>query len=137
MTLAPIFPLPSQPLLRLRLAPRSGGPHAIDGAWWPRSYDQLAELPALLAGLPRDWGHISSVVLNGPAWPPTPGRMFVASQVVRLRRRRTTTAVHTVILTAPGHGRWDLIVVPPDATDEAAASIMARAARVNGHRLHR
>ncbi|MGW0903055.1 DUF5994 family protein [Streptomyces sp. NPDC002853] len=126
MTLAPISPLPSQPLLRLRLAPPSGGPRPIDGAWWPRSYDQLAELPALIAGLPRTWGDITSVILNGPAWSPTPGRILVSSQVVRLRRRRTTTAAHTIILTAPGQGRWDLMVVPPDTTEEAAESIMTR-----------
>ncbi|MFF1692635.1 DUF5994 family protein [Streptomyces sp. NPDC058257] len=134
MTLAPISPLPSQPLLRLRLAPPVGGPRAIDGAWWPRSYDLLTELPALLAGLPRAWGQIASVVLNGAAWPPTPGRMIVAGRVVRLRRRRTATAAHTVVLIAPGHGRWDLIVVPPDATGEAAEPIMARAARERGNR---
>ncbi|MGB8945111.1 MAG: DUF5994 family protein [Streptomyces sp.] len=137
MTLAPISPLPSkpQPLLRLRLAPHAGGPRAIDGAWWPRSYDLLAELPALIAGLPHSWGHIASVVLNGAPWSPAPGRMFVAGQVVCLRRRRTAAA-HTVVLTAPGQGRWDLIVVPPDTAEEAAEPIMARAARASGTLRH-
>ncbi|NEB74841.1 hypothetical protein G3I40_06280, partial [Streptomyces sp. SID14478] len=129
MTLAQHPPLPSQPLLRLRLAPDAGGPRAIDGAWWPRSYDLFTELPALLSGLPRTWGHITSVLLNGAAWPAAPRRMLVAGQVVHLRRRLTTGAAHTVVLTAPGHGRWDLVVVPPDTTEEAAAPIMARAAR--------
>ncbi|MEU5774844.1 DUF5994 family protein [Streptomyces venezuelae] len=124
MTLTPPPLLPSPSLLRLRLAPHAGGPRAIDGAWWPRSYDLLAELPGLLAGLPRSWGHITSVVLNGAVWTPTPGRMFVAGQVVRLRRSLTATAAHTVVLLAPGHGRWDLLVVPPDATEEAAKPIM-------------
>ncbi|MEI5098663.1 DUF5994 family protein [Streptomyces sp. PmtG] len=104
MTLTPHAPLPSPPLLRLCLAPRAGGPRAIDGAWWPRSYDLLAELPGLLAGLPRTWGHITSVVLDGSVWSPTPGRMFVAGQVVRLRRSLTATAAHTVVLLAPGRG---------------------------------
>ncbi|MFZ3561143.1 DUF5994 family protein [Streptomyces sp. BH055] len=134
MTLAPSLPLPYQPLLRLRLAPHAGGPRAIDGAWWPHSYDLLAELPTLLAGLPRDWGHISSVLFNGAVWPATPGRMLVADQVVRLRRNLAAAAVHTVVLVAPGHGRWDLLVVPPDAIEEAAERIMARAARVGGDR---
>jgi hypothetical protein len=134
MTLAPHSPLPSQPLLRLRLAPRAGGPRAIDGAWWPRSYDLLAELPVLLAGLPRTWGHISSVVLNGAVWSPTPGRMLVAGQVVRLRRSLTAGSARTVVLVSPGHGRWDLLVVPPDSTEEAAVPIMARAAGACGDR---
>lgn len=128
MTLTPHHPLPSPlpspPLLRLCLAPHADGPRAIDGAWWPRSYDLLAELPGLLSGLPRTWGHITSVMLDGAVWLPTPGRMFVADQVVRLRRSLTATAAHTVVLLAPGHGRWDLLVVPPDTTEEAAKPIM-------------
>ncbi|MFZ3558465.1 DUF5994 family protein [Streptomyces sp. BH055] len=134
MTFAPSTPLPTPPLLRLRLAPRLGAPRAIDGAWWPRSYDLLAELPTLLAGLPAAWGHIGSVVLDGTVWSSAPGRMLVAGQVVRLRRRLTPTAAHTVVLIAPGHGRWDLIVVPPDTTEEAAEAIMDRAAGAPGDR---
>ncbi|MFF3494482.1 DUF5994 family protein [Streptomyces sp. NPDC002795] len=127
MTLAMHPPLPSQPLLRLRLALHAGGPRAIDGAWWPRSYDLPAELPSLLAGLPRTWGHVASVMFNGTVWSPAPGRMFVAGEVVRLRRNPTATA-DTVVLLAPGRGRWDLLVVPPETAEEAAEPIMARAA---------
>ncbi|WP_425831354.1 DUF5994 family protein [Streptomyces fractus] len=136
MTSAPSTPIPTPPLLRLRLAPRLGSPRAIDGAWWPRSYDVLAELPALLQGLPAAWGHIGSVVLDGTVWPQAPGRMLVAGQVVRLRRRLTATAAHTVVLVAPGHSRWDLLVVPPESTEDAAELIMARAAGTPGD-LHR
>ncbi|MGD6744684.1 DUF5994 family protein [Streptomyces sp. BH106] len=131
MTLAPHLPPPSQPLLRLRLAPHAGGPRAIDGAWWPRSYDLVSELPTLLAGLPRTWGHISSVLFDGAAWPATPGRMLVADQVVRLRRSLAVTPLHTVVLVAPGHGRWDLLVVPPDTPEEEAEPIMAGASGVD------
>ncbi|WJV47194.1 DUF5994 family protein [Streptomyces flavofungini] len=134
MTYAPHLPLPGQPQLRLRLAPHADGPRAIDGAWWPRSYVLLAELPTLLAGLPRAWGQITSVMLNGVEWSSTPGRMFVAGQVVSLRRRPSATAAHTIVLTAPGHGRWDLIVVPPDTTEEAAELMMARVAGASGNR---
>ncbi|MFJ9036956.1 DUF5994 family protein [Streptomyces sp. NPDC102406] len=128
MSLAPHPPLPSEPALRLSLAPHRGAARAIDGAWWPRSYDLLTELPALLGGLPRAWSHITSVVYNDALWSPTPGRMFVAGQVVRLRGSSAATALYTVVLVASGHGRRDLLVVPPDTTSEAAASIMARAA---------
>ncbi|WP_063795291.1 MULTISPECIES: DUF5994 family protein [Streptomyces] len=128
MTRTPHTTLPSPPRPRLRLAPHDDGPRAIDGAWWPRSYDLLAELPGLLAGLPRTWGHITSVMLNGADWSSTPGRTLVAGQVVRLRRTLTAAAVHTVVLLAPGRGRWDLLVVPPDTPEEAAGPIMERAA---------
>ncbi|MGW7516990.1 DUF5994 family protein [Streptomyces sp. NPDC054796] len=128
MTLTTNPPLPSPPLLRLRLASHADGPRAIDGAWRPRSYDLTAELPGLLAGLPRAWGHITTVTFNGAVWSSTPGRMFVAGQVVRLCRSLSPTVAHTVVLLAPGHGRWDLLVVPPDTTEEAAQSIMERVA---------
>ncbi|MFF9897944.1 DUF5994 family protein [Streptomyces longispororuber] len=121
--LRPPSPLP----LRLRLAPRAGGPRAIDGAWWPRSYDLPAELPGLLAGVPATWGRIASVVVSGAVWSPAPDRMVADGRMVRLRRSLTATAAHTVVLLAPGHGRWDLLVVPPDTTEEAAKPIMERA----------
>ncbi|GEC03021.1 hypothetical protein SSP24_06760 [Streptomyces spinoverrucosus] len=120
--------LPSHPLLRLRLAPHGGMPRPIDGAWWPRSYDLLAELPRLLAGLPRAWGHVTSVTVNGAAWSAVPGRMLVSNQVVRLHRTLTASAAQTILLLAPGQGRWDLLVVPPDTTEEAAEPLMAAAA---------
>ncbi|MCL6670640.1 DUF5994 family protein [Streptomyces panaciradicis] len=131
MTAALQPPLPSHPVLRLRLAP-DGPPRSIDGAWWPRSYDLLAELPRLLAGLPREWGHVTNVTVNGATWAAGPGRIFVADQVVRLRRNVAASAPHTVVLLAPGRGRWDLLVVPPDTTEEAAEPLMAAAADTIG-----
>ncbi|MFE2647304.1 DUF5994 family protein [Streptomyces nigra] len=123
---------PSPPLLRLRLAPRGGVPRSIDGAWWPRSYDLLAELPRLLAGLPRAWGNIACVTVNGATWAAVPGRMLVSNQVVRLRRTLTASAAHTIVLLAPGEGRWDLLVVPPETTEDAAEPLMAAAAGDQG-----
>jgi hypothetical protein len=127
MTTALQPPLPSYPLLRLRLAPRAGMPLRIDGVWWPRSYDLLVELPRLLAGLPQAWGHISSVTVNGATWSATPGRMLVFNQVVRLRRSTTMSAPDTVCLLAPSRGRWDLLVVPPDTPPDTAEPLMAAA----------
>ncbi|MFD3924740.1 DUF5994 family protein [Streptomyces sp. NPDC058614] len=121
-------PLTPHPLLRLSLAPHSGLPHHIDGAWWPHSYDLLAELPRLLAGLPRTWGHIAVVTVNGATWSATPGRMLVLDQVVRLRRSTAASAPHTVCLLAPNRGRWDLLVVPPDTPQDTAEQLMAAAA---------
>ncbi|WP_411152058.1 DUF5994 family protein [Streptomyces sp. A30] len=135
MTTALQPPIPSHPVLRLRLAPHGVLPRPIDGAWWPRSYDLLAELPRLLAGLPRAWGHITSVTVNGAKWSAAPGRMLVSNQVVGLHRTVTASAPHTVVLLAPGRGRWDLLVVPPDTTAAAAETLMAAAAAAVGHQV--
>ncbi|TCR24840.1 DUF5994 family protein [Streptomyces sp. BK205] len=130
MTTALPPPPPSHPVLRLRLAPRADLPRPIDGAWWPRSYDLLAELPRLLAGLPREWGHVTSVTVNAATWSAAPGRILVSNQVVRLRRNPAESAPQTVVLLAPGQGRWDLLVVPPDTSEQAAEPLMAAAAGI-------
>ncbi|MFI1165063.1 DUF5994 family protein [Streptomyces sp. NPDC020801] len=121
-------PPPSLPVLRLRLAPHSSVPRRIDGAWWPRTNDLLAELPQLLAGLPRAWGQVVSVMVNGTTWAGAPGRMLVCNQVVRLRRCTAAHAPKTIVLMVPGQGRWDLLVVPPESTEKTAESLMAAAA---------
>lgn len=115
------------PLLRLRLAAHTAVPRRLDGAWWPYSYDVLTEVPRLLAGLPRTWGHIVSVMVNGTIWSAAPGRMLVHNQVVRLHRTTAVHAPNTVTLLTPGRGRWDLLVVPPELTEEAAESMMTTA----------
>ncbi|WP_327351487.1 DUF5994 family protein [Streptomyces sp. NBC_01304] len=100
---APAPPAPGAPRRRARRHRRG---------WWQRSYDLLAEFPALLDGLPRIWGHIASVLPIGQMWPTTPGRMFVAGQVFRLCRRLTATGRAHRRPRRPGHGRWDLLVAP-------------------------
>lgn len=125
----PPHPTPSEVRLRLATQPRQGRTaRRIDGAWWPRSYDLAAELPGLLGVLPRAWGRISSVLVNGDAWRACPERMLVAGQAVHVGRKDSPpTAPHTVCLLAPGRGRWDLLVVPPATAEAEAGRLMARA----------
>ncbi|MEN1889311.1 DUF5994 family protein [Streptomyces mirabilis] len=127
MTLAPPPPLCASSAVRLRLVaqPAQGHmPRRIDGAWWPRSPDLTSELPRLLGGLPQSWGQISSVLVDGAVWSPFPARLLVADQVVRLSRTITRHTPSTVCLLAPGRGRWDLLVVPPTATEAEAMRLM-------------
>ncbi|WP_324608012.1 DUF5994 family protein [Streptomyces sp. NRRL S-455] len=120
---------PASARLRLGAEPRQGGSaRRIDGAWWPSSYDLVAELPALLAALPRRWGHITSVLVNGTMWSVPGDGMLVGDQMVHIRRTDTPRAEHTVCLLAPGHGRWDLLVVPPAATEAEAERLTSAAA---------
>jgi hypothetical protein len=82
----------------------------------------------LLAALPSAWGDIAGVTVDAAAWSAAPGRMFVAQQVVRLNKAPASPrTLDRVTLLSPGLGRWDLVVVPPDATEEAAALLMATA----------
>ncbi|EFF92423.1 MULTISPECIES: DUF5994 family protein [unclassified Streptomyces] len=121
------------PAARLRLGAqpcRDGTSRRIDGAWWPRSYDLTAELPGLLAALPDRWGHVTSVLVNGAMWSLSGDGVPVEDpehRQVHLRRTDPPRAEDTVCLLAPGHGRWDLLVVPPAATEVEAARLMAMA----------
>ncbi|GAA2928066.1 DUF5994 family protein [Streptomyces erythrogriseus] len=116
------------PLVRLRLAPHGALPRRIDGVWWPYSRDLLTQLPKMLAALPRAWGDITGVTVDAAAWSAAPGRMFVANQVVRLHKAPASPhAPDRVVLLSPGLGRWDLQVIPPEATKEAAALLTATA----------
>ncbi|WP_063806112.1 DUF5994 family protein [Streptomyces kanamyceticus] len=112
---------------RLRLAPSDGGPHRIDGAWWPRTDDLTVELPDLLRGLPHAWSRIIHVTVNGTLWSAFPGRMLVANHVLHLHHSTSSHATPTACLLAPGMGRWDLVVVPPQTEEAEALHLMATA----------
>ncbi|MFD5300342.1 DUF5994 family protein [Streptomyces mutabilis] len=119
---------PPLPLVRLRLAPHGALPRRIDGVWWPHSRDLLTQLPKMLAALPSAWGDITGVTVDAAAWSAAPGRMFVADQVVRLHKAPASPHVpDRVVLLSPGLGRWDLQVIPPNATEETAALLTAAA----------
>ncbi|WP_037819016.1 DUF5994 family protein [Streptomyces sp. NRRL B-3229] len=133
MTLAPPPPLSSSSAVRLRLVSQPAQGHMarrIDGAWWPHSPDLASELPRLLGGLPHAWGQVTSALVDEAVWSPFPGRLLVANQVVRLRRTTIQRSPSTVCLLAPGRGRWDLLVVPPAATDAEAGRLMESVATV-------
>ncbi|GAB2735176.1 DUF5994 family protein [Streptomyces bullii] len=126
----PASPPPAPSGVRLRLAAQQHADRTarrIDGAWWPWTYDLAAELPGLLGELPCAWGRISSVRVDGGGWTACPERMIVAGQPVRVRRTQSPKAFHALCLLAPGRGRWDLLVVPPGATEAEAGRLMERA----------
>lgn len=124
-------PLPAPPhlpsLVRLRLSPAGGGPHRIDGVWWPRTGDLLAELPLLLGALPHSWPQIAHVTVNSAIWSDFPGRTLIANHVLQLNRSPSRHTPSTVCLLAPGRGRWDLLVVPPHTDAADALRLMAGA----------
>lgn len=61
-------------------------------------------------------------------WSPSGDGMLAEEQMVHVRRTDLRRAAHTVCLRAPGHGRWDLLVVPPAATEaEAERRLMEEA----------
>lgn len=118
--------------LRLRLRPKAHTTGYVDGAWWPRSRDLAAELPALLAVLAVRLGGIPRVSYNLTEWGAVPRKIAAEGVRVRLDGFWSRPA-HTLDVIAGDRHRLTLLVVPPDTEPSAAHRTMMRAAeRDNG-----
>jgi hypothetical protein len=113
--------------LRLRLELPRVPLTLLDGAWWPRSGDPVAELPALIRAIQQSRGYLSHVMLHSDGWESTPRRLDVDGHMVRVA---WFTSGPAGLLTTTSHGRdrVDLLVVPADAADGPAEVAMAAAA---------
>jgi hypothetical protein len=116
---------PSAP--RLQLDPTMAGTGALDGGWWPRSRNPDAELPDLIASLEPSLGPITRVAVNLDAWDQAPRRVAVDGRRIHVGWFRHMDA-HMIGVTRASQARVALLVVPPEATGEAAGIAMAMAA---------
>ncbi|MEV7864703.1 DUF5994 family protein [Streptomyces sp. NPDC088124] len=117
----------SPPPLRLQLAPPGSAPALIDGAWWPRSRDLTAELPALTAVLDPLWGRITRVTVNPTFWGVIPRKVPVQGHVVKVGWFKAEQDPHELLLLSYTAGRWDLLVIPPETDAVTAARLMTTA----------
>ncbi|MFE5682305.1 DUF5994 family protein, partial [Streptomyces sp. NPDC056512] len=68
----------------LRLETTQSREALLDGAWWPRSHNIVAELPALITELTSRLGPITRVGLDSAAWEELPTRLIIDDRVVHL-----------------------------------------------------
>jgi len=117
------------PSARLALKPvgPSLGQVGLDGAWWPRSRDLSAELPALVDVLDPLWGRITRIAVNPRYWPIIPQRIFVNDRVVKVGWFTTELDPHKILLLSGASDCWDLLVIPPEVSAPSAARLMAAA----------
>ncbi|WP_222443368.1 DUF5994 family protein [Streptomyces misionensis] len=118
---------PGQALLRLETTASREG--VLDGAWWPRSRDIAVELPALVSALTRYLGPVTRVGLDTAAWQRLPTRIVVDDRVVRIDSFPVSD--DTVLITRDDQDLFSLLVVPPNASPEAAHAAMAQAVRAD------
>lgn len=116
---------PSRP--RLSLAPTRAVRSLLDGAWWPRSSDPVAELPGLVLELGARYGSIRQLMLSAGFWDSHFRRLAVGGAVVRMGWFATLDPA-LVIATTAGGDRIDILVVPPDTAAGAARRAMTMAA---------
>jgi hypothetical protein len=112
------------------LKPRGPVTGFVDGGWWPRSRDLPAEVPALLAVLAVRLGPVEGVSYNLDFWGPAPRKITVEGRRIRLAGYRSLHPATIDVLSA-GH-RITLLVVPPEATPQAAHGVLMAA----GHRAN-
>jgi hypothetical protein len=92
----------------------------IDAAWWPRSLDLAAELPALLDVMWTAAREISRVTYSIAGWAPAPRRLRVEGRMVRLGGFGASDPLTIRLVDAWGSERIDILVIPP-ATDPEVA----------------
>jgi hypothetical protein len=114
--------------LRLQLKPKAPSTGYVDGAWWPRSRDLAAELPALLAVLAVRPGRIERVTYNLTRWQGAGRQLAIEGRaVVRLEGFRSQHA-DTVTISGQGRQRLTLLVVPPETPEAVAHRVLLQAA---------
>jgi Family of unknown function (DUF5994) len=119
--------------LRLRLQPDGPACTLLDGGWWPRSADPAVDLPGLVVALDEQHGPVSKIMLGmadrdssrlGRLWVDGPA----GRRVLRLGWFAAMPAGLLTAIYADGH-RTDLLIVPPDTSEQAAQAAMAQAAQ--------
>ncbi|PFW98645.1 hypothetical protein CJ469_06046 [Nocardia farcinica] len=116
------------PSSRRSPTPRAPRPGAVDGAWWPRTSDLVAELAGLEALLGRRAGSLDRIMYNMDAWQPAPRRTMLGGRSVRLDGSRHLPA-HTLCVLGSHRTRLVLLVIPANTQTAAAHALLWAASR--------
>ena len=117
---------PSTP--RLRLEPTGSRRTLLDGGWWPRSTDPVAELPGLVLAIDSIRGLVTRLVLSAAGWDGHPRRLDVNGRVLRLGYFTSQSMFLVTAVCGYQGARVDLLVIPPATRVETADAAMALAA---------
>jgi Family of unknown function (DUF5994) len=121
-------------LPRLRMEPTGSRRTLLDGGWWPRSTDPLAELPGLVLAIDLLRGPVNRLILAGEGWDSHPRRLRVAGRVLKLSYFASQPTSLLTVLCRNGN-RVDLLVVAPD-TERGPADAAMILATTTGNRIH-
>jgi hypothetical protein len=115
----------------VKLVPVRASRAVLDGGWWPRSADPIAELPGLVLVLSERYGPVRQLMLNRRSWDAWPPRLAVGARVVRIGWFASVDPAMAIATTERGD-QLDLLVVPPGVAEAAARRAMAQAADPTG-----
>jgi hypothetical protein len=108
--------------------PVTSEPH-VDAAWWPRSRDLQAELPALLEVLWTAGREVTRVSYQRDSWQPVPRRLTISGRAVRLGGFDHQDAALISLYDPWGTERIDTVVIAPETDPAVAERIMDLASR--------
>jgi len=125
--MTPSTPLASGSLDSARVALKArptAGDH-VDGAWWPTSRDLAGEIGSVLDVLAPRVTPVGRVIVNVGDWDLPHNRITHRDSVIRLDAYRFWPA-HLVKIRAVGDtDAITLMVIPPEASAEAAERVLA------------
>ena len=114
--------------LRLQFDPDRPAEPCLDGAWWPRSTELSAELPALLTKFSAHLGPIALVGYQNAAWDQAPDRLRLAGgHSVHLLGFVSPDRPTMVVIAESGRS-VTLRVVPAETDGATAAQAMTAVA---------
>ena len=116
---------PSTP--RLRLEPTGSRRTLLDGGWWPRSTDPVAELPGLVLAIDTIRGPVTGLILAASGWDSHPRRLGINGRILRLGYFASQSA-SLLIAQCANSDRVDLLVIPPSTPGATANTAMTLAA---------
>ncbi|MDF5754628.1 DUF5994 family protein [Spongiactinospora sp. TRM90649] len=125
---------PSSPVLAAQATPRLSlnavldQRGTVDGAWWPRTRDAAAELPALISAIDLRLDRaVLRVGLYLDAWDHIPHRIPAPGRQVRVGWFLSADP-HLITLSIAGTAPIALLVIPPGTADGPAMAALALAA---------
>jgi hypothetical protein len=102
----------------------------VDAAWWPRSRDLAAELPALFDALWTARRDVDRVSYNLPFWEPTPRRMHIDERVAHVHGYHIQDPLVLTVFDTSGDEHIDILVVRPEADADFAERVLRLAGGV-------
>ena len=110
----------ADPAARVMLPTTHRASTDVDGGWWQRTTNLVAELPGLAEAVTHQVGAVTALGYHRNAWDPGPSQLTTAEgQVVRLQSYLSDEPRTVVVLGADG--RVLVLGVVPPGTDPATA----------------
>lgn len=122
VTVAHVSSSPSR-VTRLALCERDQTRGAVDGAWWPKSFDLSSELPDLVAVFGSWIGEVHRVVYDPSVWLPAPARVIRRNEMVSLNPYRLVFS-DTIYLMGTHSRDAVLFVLSPSSSGEEARHVL-------------